>query len=45
MGGVVSVAPRLVLVGCNLQDPHATYKCYEEVTMVVNPTVCYVCSW
>ena len=36
---VVWVAPILVLVGCGLQDPHATYQCYEEFTIVENPTV------
>ena len=40
LGGVVLIAPLLVLVGCNVQDPHATYQYYEEVPMGENPTVC-----
>ena len=39
LNGVVSVEPRLVLVCCNVQDPHATFQWYEEFPMGVTPTV------
>ena len=42
---VVLVVPKLVLVCYSVQDPHATCQCYEEVTMVGNPTVCNFCSF
>ena len=37
------VSPRLVLVGCNVQDPHTTYQCYEEFPMGGNKNVCNFC--
>ena len=43
LDGVVWVSPILVLVCCNLQDPHAAYQYYEEVPMWGNPTVCNFC--
>ena len=33
------VAQRMVLVGCDVQDPHSTYQCYEEVPTGGNKTV------
>ena len=42
---VVWITPKLVLVGCNIQEPYATYQCYEEVPMGGNPTVCNLFSW
>ena len=33
LDGVVWVAPRLGLVCCDVQDPHATFQGYEEVMM------------
>ena len=29
----------MVLVCCDVQDPHATFQCYEEGPMGVNRTV------
>ena len=42
--GVLWVAARLVLVGCDVQEPHAIYLCYEEVLMRGNPTVWNFCG-
>ena len=40
LDGVVWVAPILVLVCYNIQDPHATCQCYDKVLVGGDTTMC-----